>query len=176
MPPTPTVPGPGFFAQARLKARDYNGVQQIGHVLRHQWLVLTPEEWVRQGLLYYLHQQLQYPAGLISTERKISRQNNHAANTRFDILVHHPESGKPLLLAECKAPSVALHPNPEQCPACQQAIRYNKILQAPYVLVTNSQVFHCLSVGGRVSENSLYQPLPAIPAWEELCSSTALDL
>ncbi|MEI8059780.1 MAG: type I restriction enzyme HsdR N-terminal domain-containing protein, partial [Ferruginibacter sp.] len=40
--------------------------------VRKRWIILTPEEWVRQNFLQYLIVVKKYPAVLIAVEKEIS--------------------------------------------------------------------------------------------------------
>ena len=52
---------------------------------RKKWVLLTPEEWVRQNFLQYLIQTKKYPASLISVEREI---NVGELKKRYDVLIY----------------------------------------------------------------------------------------
>lgn len=94
---------------------------------RKMWLVLTPEEWVRQNLIAYIKTLIDSPVN-ISQEHII-----HIAgeNQRADIVVFEP-SGRALILAECKAPDVKIDQQ-----TLSQAVRYNSVVGADYLLLTN---------------------------------------
>lgn len=97
-------------------------------IIRKKHLVLTPEEWVRQHTIHYLIGQKQVPVGRISSEHTV--QINGQAR-RCDIVVFS-ESGKPLLIVECKATSIPLS---EQ--TFLQTSNYVQQLRAPYFWMTN---------------------------------------
>lgn len=120
----------------------------VRHVLTGQYLVATPEEWVRQNLLLHLL-ALGYPAGRIATERlvRVGRLRR-----RFDVLVYDAD-GVPYLVAECKAPDVPLG-----LQAQAQAAAYNQTLAARYVLLTNGRVMEVYAY-----EGGTYTALPALP-------------
>jgi hypothetical protein len=100
----------------------------IFDIIRRKYLLITPEEWVRQHVLHWLINQHRYPKSLIRTESGL--QYNQLAK-RTDILVYDRE-GKTFLLVECKASHIPLTEA-----VLEQAIRYNAILQAPYLLISN---------------------------------------
>ncbi len=95
---------------------------------RKKWVVLTPEEWVRQNFLRYLVAEKKFPPALMAVEKKTTL--NRQAR-RFDLLVYDRQ-GEPWLIGEFKAPEVEIRQE-----AFDQAIRYNTVLQAPYFLVSN---------------------------------------
>jgi len=99
--------------------------------IRRRRVVATPEEYVRQQLLSWLTKEWLVPAGLIAVEKAI---DVHGAQRRPDIVVHD-RTGRPWMVIECKAPDVNL----TQAAADQVAV-YNRVLRAPYLLVTNGRV------------------------------------
>jgi hypothetical protein len=120
--------------------------------LRRKNVVLTPEEWVRQHIVHYLTDVLQYPKSLVSIERG-TKYNK--LQKRTDLCVYDQE-GKPYLLVECKAASV---------PITQEVVKqvsvYNQTLQAKYVVITNGMQHFCWQVD---FESRNYMPLQDIPA------------
>lgn len=107
----------------RIERRD--GRPKIWDAGRKIWLVLTPEEWVRQHWLQFLIVEKGFPASLIACEKVVKI---NGMEKRFDILAGHP----PILLIECKAPAVKI----TQATA-DQALRYNLSLKVPYLALTN---------------------------------------
>jgi hypothetical protein len=47
------------------KIKNENNKELIFDEVRKRWVILTPEEWVRQNFLQYLTQIKKYPASLI---------------------------------------------------------------------------------------------------------------
>lgn len=105
--------------------------------VRRRWLVLTPEEWVRQHVLNHLVHDLGCPLSLIAVEHPL--KVNRLAR-RADILVYGPDA-RPLLLVECKAPNVKV-----DMAVFEQAARYNSVFRVPYLLVTNGLVHFCCRI------------------------------
>lgn len=124
--------------------------------LRRKWLVLTPEEWVRQHLIDHLVHDLGCPAGLISAEHSITL---NGLTKRADLVVHD-RAGKPLLLVECKAPHVKV-----QRAAFEQAARYNVVFRVPYLLVSNGLVHYCCRVDHATGAVDF---LPNVPAYRTM--------
>ncbi|WP_405605632.1 type I restriction enzyme HsdR N-terminal domain-containing protein [Polaribacter sp. Asnod1-A03] len=103
--------------------------------LRKKYLVLTPEEWVRQHYVYFLIDQKKYPVSLIALEKQLTINNR---KKRTDILVFNAE-GKPDIIVECKAPSIKITQD-----TFDQIARYNLKLKANFLIVTNGfQHFYC---------------------------------
>ena len=98
--------------------------------LRKKWLLLTPEEWVRQNFVQYLVQVKNYPADLIAQEKVLQLGE---LKKRFDVLVydrHH----KPWMMIECKAPEIKLDEG-----VLQQVLRYHISIPVGFLIITNGQ-------------------------------------
>lgn len=95
---------------------------------RRKWLVLTPEEWVRQNFIAYLVTVLKYPASLIAIEKEIQLGS---LTKRFDIVVYNRMT-MPFMVIECKEMNVSLNES-----VLHQALRYNTNMQAEFVVITN---------------------------------------
>ncbi len=104
------------------------GKEIIFDEVRKQWVRLTPEEWVRQNMLQYLVQTLQYPAALIAVEKELKMGE---LKKRFDILIYNQQH-QPWLMIECKAMEITLDEN-----VLQQIIRYNMALPVAFIFITN---------------------------------------
>ena len=120
------------------KIKDQLGKEFIFDEIRKQWIMLTPEEWVRQNFLRYLIQVKQYPASLIAVEKEIQLGD---LTKRFDIVVYD-QNTLPWMIIECKEMTVALN---EQ--VLNQALRYNITLNVPYIVITNGT--HCFGFTGK---------------------------
>lgn len=104
-------------------------------LIRKKFLVLTPEEWVRQHFVAYLISQKKYPVSLIAVEKQLAV---NGLKKRTDILIFNT-SGTPEIIVECKAPSVPITQN-----TFDQIARYNLQLQANYLVVTNGlEHYYC---------------------------------
>jgi hypothetical protein len=111
---------------------------------------------VRQHFVQYLIQELGVPAGLVATESTFRYQGQP---WRADVVVHERQ-GDPLLLVECKAPSVSIRQD-----AFDQGARYNLVLDAPYLVVTNGQAHYACRVD---TESGDYAFLDDLPDYETL--------
>jgi hypothetical protein len=111
-----------------------NNYVKIFDEIRKKYLVLTPEEWVRQNLIKYLISAKGYKATTTSIEKMVNINGNPK---RFDI-VFYKRDLKPFLLVECKAPSVRL----DQSTVDQIAV-YNGVLNAEYMLLSNGMNHIC---------------------------------
>ena len=105
--------------------------------IRKIYCALTPEEEVRQKVLYYLVEVKKYPAGLIAVEYSIKVNN---LPKRCDIVVFN-KSGLPEMIVECKAESVPITQK-----VLDQAIRYYSGLNVNYILLTNGKTMFCYHI------------------------------
>lgn len=129
-----------------------NGQLRIFDVVRKQYVVLTPEEWVRQHFIHFLMSYRHYPLASLAVEQEIDVCGQRR---RFDI-VCYDRQGHPFLVVECKAPSVEL------CQATfDQAFQYNLTLTARYVAITNG----CLHLCGEVTPERQFRLLQDIPCY-----------
>ena len=96
--------------------------------IRKKFILLTPEEWVRQHVLQYLIKTKGYPASLINVEKEIKIYDT---KKRYDIVVFNSD-GSIFLIVECKRPKVAITQA-----VFDQIARYNLKLQASLLMVTN---------------------------------------
>ncbi len=96
--------------------------------IRKKFILLTPEEWVRQNTIQFILQEKKYPKSYLNVE-KIIKINDLIK--RYDIVVFQP-NGKIFLLIECKSPEVSINQN-----TFDQIARYNLSLKAEYLMVTN---------------------------------------
>lgn len=96
--------------------------------IRKKWLVLTPEEWVRQHVLNFLVTEKKINASFIAIEKELVLND---LKKRYDIVVYSQDL-KPYLIIECKAPYIELNNM-----VIEQALRYNLILKANLLMITN---------------------------------------
>lgn len=122
--------------------------------LRAKWIGLSPEEWVRQNFVQFLVNHRQYPRELIANEIGL---HLNSTRRRCDTVVYNRKL-RPLVIVEYKAPSVAITRQ-----VFDQIARYNSVLQAPYLIVSNGLRHFCCRFSG-----SEYTFLPDIPAYPEL--------
>lgn len=103
--------------------------------LRKKYVVLTPEEWVRQHFVQFLVQEKKYPVSLIGIEKQLTINN---LKKRSDILIFSSE-GTPHIVVECKAPHIQISQD-----TFDQIARYNLQLNATFLIVTNGlQHYFC---------------------------------
>lgn len=136
-------PEPAF----RLKEQD--GKDYLFDPIRKRWLLLTPEEWVRQNFVQYLVQVKKYPVALIALEKMIMLGE---LRKRFDILIYD-RLHRPWMMIECKSPSVELDDA-----ALHQLLRYHIAVPTGWLVVTNGTHSY-----GWEKRNGQLHPLDMLP-------------
>lgn len=111
-----------------LQIKDEEGKLSVFDSLRKKFLILTPEEWVRQHIIHYLIVHKQYPRSLFALEKGLKYNQ---IQKRFDILILD-RKGQPFLLVECKAPEVKLSQT-----TAEQIAMYNKTIGARFLAISN---------------------------------------
>ena len=122
-------------ADIGLERRD--GRLFIWDFVRRRWVVLTPEEWVRQHFSHWMTEHLGYPLARLGHE--ISLEQN-GMQRRADAVFYDHE-GRPLVIVEFKAPHIAISQK-----TFDQISRYNMVLQVPYLIISNGLQHFCLHV------------------------------
>ena len=136
--------------------RTEGGMHKVLDVYRKRFVVLTPEEEVRQRFARYLVEEKGFPAALVMTEYSLKLNK---MSKRADILVHKP-AGSPAVLVECKAPEVKVTQA-----VFDQAARYNLVFKVKYLMVTNGLKHYCCEID---FENEKVNFLQDIPAYQDL--------
>jgi len=132
------------------KIKAINGKDQIFDPFRKIWVILTPEEWVRQNLLQYLVQTLNYPSSLIAVEKEIKLGE---LSKRFDIVVYKNE--QPWMIIECKEAKVTLNEK-----TMDQILQYQQVLTAQYLFMSNGHE----TMGAKIESGKL-QALQNFPEY-----------
>ena len=122
--------------------------------IRKKFILLTPEEWVRQHTVQFLLQDKKFPKSYINVEKLIKIND---LSKRYDVVVFQP-NGEIFLLIECKAPEVPISQN-----TFDQIARYNLVLKAKYLMVTNGLNHYFCQMD---FENEKYIFLNELPAHE----------
>ena len=126
--------------------------------LRQRYCTLTPEEEVRQKVLYLLVEHLGVPAGLIAVEYAIKV---NGLDKRCDAVVFGKD-GAPLMIVECKAASVKLTQS-----TLEQAVRYYSALQPKYLMLYNGKECYCFR-----SNHGTLTALDHLPLYSDLLTSS----
>lgn len=116
--------------------------------IRKKWIVLTPEEWVRQNAAKFLIKSMNYPESMFQIESGLIVNQN---KKRADVVVF--KNDKPFILIECKAPNVQITEL-----VFDQAASYNVKLNCPFVILTNG--LKHLSINLAVSPPEFQEEFP----------------
>lgn len=138
----------------RISATD--GQKLIFDPLRKKMVVLTPEEWVRQNFIQFLINENSYPDSLIKIEAGFKLNNRLR---RSDILVYN-RKGEPVLIVECKAPTVKISQS-----VFDQIARYNMVHKVEYLVVTNGLDHYCCQID---QNDKTYHFLKEIPNYKNI--------
>ena len=144
------------FPEFEFKFEKRNNVIFILDQFRKNYFILTPEEWVRQNLLSYLVLVKKFPISLIGVEKQFKINK---LNKRFDA-VAYLKNAIPILLIECKAPSIKLNQQ-----VFDQICRYNIALNVSFFLISNGINHICCKVK---SNDHAIEYLSEIPNYEQL--------
>lgn len=130
----PTLNFPSFSFHTKKVDNGY----LIFDVVRKKYVSLTPEEWVRQHVIHYLHNCKGYPLELMQVEGSISINR---LSRRFDLVVFSRNTFSPFLLVECKQHTVSINQK-----TFDQICRYNIVLDVPHLFITNGLKHYCFSL------------------------------
>jgi len=122
--------------------------------IRKKFIILTPEEWVRQHVVQFLLEEKKYPKSLINVEKVL---HVNGLRKRYDIVVFNPD-GSINVLIECKAPEIRITQN-----TFDQIARYNMTMKAQFLMVTNGLNHYFCQMD---FENEKYQFLPELPDYK----------
>ncbi|MBR5818844.1 MAG: type I restriction enzyme HsdR N-terminal domain-containing protein [Alistipes sp.] len=128
------------FPSIQLRARrNTSGRTEIYDRVRSKWLVLTPEEWVRQHVLDFLLSHCGFLPQQLIAEYPV---NINGMSQRADIVAVGSDS-KPYIVVECKEPDVKISDE-----VLRQVVRYNSILGCRYIVITNGIHTYCYGYDG----------------------------
>lgn len=133
------------------KLKKINDKLCIWDIIRKKYIVLTPEEWVRQHFVHHLINEHNYPKNLIKLESSLSYNQ---LLKRTDIQVFDRD-GSLFMIVECKAPYIKLSEA-----VFAQAAQYNKILKAQYLTISNGMIFHCCKTDWELQQMDFMETLP----------------
>lgn len=134
-----------------LRRRSGDGAIEVYDDLRRIWAMLTPEEWVRQHFTHYLISRLGYPD--IRMANEVGLRFNRTVR-RCDTVIYD-DYARPVAIVEYKAPAVTVSQN-----TFDQIVRYNLVLKAPYLFVSNGLRHYCVKVNPDSGEYHFLADLP----------------
>jgi len=123
------------FPEYEFRFKSNENKSLIFDEIRKKFILLTPEEWVRQHLVRYLLSEKKYPISHINVEKQLKLHNTIK---RYDIIVYNRD-GSIQIVIECKAPHVVINQD-----VFDQIARYNFVLKASYLFVSNGlEHYYC---------------------------------
>lgn len=142
------------FPKYSFRFKNSENKTYIFDVIRKKFLLLTPEEWVRQHVVNFLIEEKNYPKSLINVEKLVKV---NGINKRYDVVVFRND-GSIFLLVECKAPEVKITQQ-----TFDQIAQYNLVLKAENLMVTNGLNHYFCKMD---FENERYIFLKELPLFE----------
>ena len=127
----------------------------IFDVIRKKFMVLQPEEWVRQHCIHFLIEEKKYPISLINVEKELKV---NGLRKRYDIVIYNSD-GSIHIIVECKSHKIKIDQS-----TFDQIARYNLTLNASYLMVTNGINHYYCSMD---MEEQRYKFLKDIPNYEK---------
>ncbi|MEO7801890.1 MAG: type I restriction enzyme HsdR N-terminal domain-containing protein [Ginsengibacter sp.] len=141
------------FDRYPFKIESRKGIQYIFDEVRKRWIILSPEEWVRQNFLQYLVSQMNYPAKLIAVEKEFFVGE---LAKRGDLIVYNRDA-LPWMIVECKHMTEVLNSK-----VIKQILIYHQSLPAKYLVITNGSY-----TAAFVKISNMFQPVEALPAFAQ---------
>ena len=128
------------------------GKMQVYDIVRKKYIILQPEELVRQLVIHYLVMQKNAPLSKMRVEMGL--KVNELAK-RCDILIFDKQL-KPYCLVECKAANIRINQT-----TFEQIARYNLPLKVPYLLVTNGLSTYCCQLNKESTDWDFLSEIPS---------------
>lgn len=135
-----------------------DGKLEVLDILRHRFVALTPEEWVRQHFINFLITDKGYPAALLANEVELVVGNKRL---RCDSVLYGSDR-KPLMVMEYKAENVPITEK-----VVRQVTTYNMLLHVRYIIISNGLHHLCLFFD---KEEDAWHPVSTIPDYEQVYS------
>lgn len=140
----------------KFKVKDIEERRFIFDTIRRKYVKLTPEEWVRQNFVRFLHEERYFPESLISIEHSLKV---FGERRRSDIVLFNRD-GKPLMVVECKAESIKIDQR-----VFDQIAMYNSTIGVEFLVVTNGIKHYCCQF---CKGSTTYQFIEQIPNYNQL--------
>ena len=128
-----------------------SGKDEVFDEFRKKFVILTPEEWVRQNFIKYLKEEKKYPSMLIAIEKGIKV---NSMQKRFDAVIYN-RNGKPVMLIEFKSSEVKINQQ-----VMEQISRYNLSLNVNYLIISNGLSHYCCYVDKKSGHIEFLDEIP----------------
>jgi hypothetical protein len=140
------------YPQPAFRIKKEDNKEYIFDALRKKWLLLTPEEWVRQNFVQHLIIVKNYPPTVIALEKEIQLGE---LRKRFDVLVYD-SNHQPWMMIECKAAEIKMNET-----VLQQVLRYNISVPVSFIIISNGNVTY----GWQRKDGDIHL-IEELPDWE----------
>lgn len=144
------------FPECDLKFKDIEEQRYVFDIIRKKYVVAGPEEIVRQHLVHFLIHHRNFPKNLINVEKKVQLGQ---LSRRTDLVAFN-RTGTPILIGECKAPSIYITQK-----VFEQIGQYNMALKVHWLLITNGLSHFCCKID---LKNKQFEFVKDIPFYENL--------
>jgi predicted type IV restriction endonuclease len=142
-----------------LKIMNKEGKGYVFDPVRKKYVILNPEEIVRQRLILYLINQKAYPVNLMRVEQKLKGKNEFF---RSDIVIYD-RNGNAKMIVECKAENVKINQD-----VFEQISKYNMQFKVDYLLVSNGITNYICKIDYK---NNSYMFLNEIPTYNDILNN-----
>lgn len=132
--------------------KNIGGTVKIMDILRHKFVALTPEEWVRQHFVHWLTDHKGYPSALMANEVGVTY---NGMTRRCDTVLYNREGLTPRMIIEYKSPNVAITQK-----VFDQICRYNMVLHVDYLVVSNGINHYCCRIDSATGSYTFIQHIP----------------
>ncbi len=139
------------FPEYQFRFKNSKNKIAIFDEIRKKFIILTPEEWVRQNVVQYLLIEKKYPKSLINVEKTLKI---NGLTKRYDVVVFN-NNGSINVLIECKSTDIKISQT-----VFDQIARYNMTLKANFLMVTNGLNHYICKID---FENEKYSFLESLP-------------
>ena len=140
------------FPAFNFKLKDEQQRTQIYDAFRNKFVILTPEEWVRQHVLHYLTEIQKITKNKIAVEYSLKLNGQQK---RADVLILG-KSMEPIVIIECKSTDIKISQA-----IFDQAARYNLVLKVPFLIITNGFEMHIAKVNFETQTTELLKEFPS---------------
>jgi hypothetical protein len=138
--------------RSNIKIRNTGKTPEIWDVIRQKWVVLQPEEWVRQQLIHVFSDVYGFSKNLMAIEKGFLINQKPK---RFDLVIFDKQAN-PFILVECKAFQIPLNQQ-----VFNQMCIYNDHIKSPYLVASNGILTYCYKQN---HENKDFMYLEDIPS------------
>ena len=138
------------FPNFEFKLKNRDNKSYIFDIIRKKFILLTPEEWVRQHVISYLINH-GISKNHIGVEKKIIVNK---LTKRFDVVVFRRD-GSVKLLVECKAPNIKISQK-----VFDQTSIYNKNLNSEFMMITNGLVHYFFKIDNSTKTYNFIKEFP----------------